>query len=75
MSGGVFCTCVAGLQSRSVRRHQTGISGVSRVSHPHVEGAAGNMAAVKLHVDGVHAVLTRDEADGGFIWNIKVQGI
>lgn len=59
----MFGTCAAGLKSRSVSRHQTGISSVSRVSHSHVKGAAGNMAAVKLHVDGVHTILTWDEAD------------
>lgn len=60
-------TCVAAQQAGAVRRHHARIPDLSGVSHPHVEGAAGNVAAVELDVDGVDAVLAGNEAHGGLV--------
>jgi len=62
-----FLTRGAPLQPGSEGRHHARVSGLPRVSHPDVEGTTGNMAAVEADVDGVHAVLPRDEPDGELV--------
>lgn len=57
-------TCGASFQTGSVGAHQPRISALSGLTHPHLEWAAGDVAAVELHIDGVDAILTGDEANG-----------
>lgn len=57
-------TCGSSLQSCAVCRHHAWVSDQTGVSHPHVEGASGNVAPIELDIDGMHSVLPWNEADG-----------
>lgn len=61
-------TCGSSLQTGSVRSDESGISTLTRLSYTHLKRTAGNVTAVELHVDDVDPVLTRDEANGVFVW-------
>lgn len=64
MRAGGYLTCGASLQPSTVGRDQAGLSGLSRFSHSDLEGTSWDVTAVELDVDGVDAVLPRDEPDG-----------
>lgn len=57
-------TCGSSLQASAVRCHHARVSDQTGVSHPHVKGAPGNVAPIELDVNGMHAVLPGNEADG-----------
>lgn len=59
------------LQSGSVGGDESGIATLSRFSHANLERTARDVRPVELHVDGVDAVLSRDETDGVLVWKTK----
>lgn len=61
----------AALQAGSVGRDKGRVARLAGLAHAHFEGAAHHMAPVELHIDGVDAVLVRDEANGVLICNTQ----
>ena len=61
-------TSGAALQAGSVGRHHAWVSGLPRLPHADLEGTAGDVASVELHVDEIQAVLSGDKPHCVLIW-------